>query len=301
MNNNRSSDYSEEFLKRKIEFSQDYSNSLSYRGSYTELFGAPKDQAKDEGIDGDFLKDDTRIKPEANGELLRKIKEFHRDLILSGPPKLSEKAEHQLNSNYTQLVVAEGNLHASVPEGKSFYITSCFPKEGKTTVSISLAYGLSMFANRKVLLIDSHFTAPCIHLFFNVKYPTSLLEILSDNSLITKYILPTYYENLFILPHTKKIIKVEGLKKSALKTFLQAISNSFDFIIFDGRSILSAPEPILFAEIIDAIIFAVECERTKWEVLQAGIEKVLSVKGRIGGVVLNKRKFYIPAPIYKLL
>jgi hypothetical protein len=41
-----------------------------------------------------------------------------------------------------------------------------------------------------------------------------------------------------------------------------------------------------------------ECEKTKWEILDLAKAKITNVNGKILGVVLNKRQYYIPAGLY---
>ncbi len=52
---------------------------------------------------------------------------------------------------------------------------------------------------------------------------------------------------------------------------------------------------------MDGVIMVVEAENTRWEVAQSAKERIESDKVKILGVVLNRRKMYIPDWAYKLL
>ena len=288
-----------------------YTNSQVFGGLYSGAFGPVVEEIKDEKDVGKTITEEkTHPREEVVNQpgeqisipdLINQVKRYHMDLLRAGPPRLSKKVEDTFSSSYRHIVVAEGNLHSTCPDDKSFYLTSCFPKEGKTLASISLAYSLAVFSNRRVLLVDAHLTSPTIHLLFQITRGPGFLSLLSDTSKIVPGILPTYYENLFIIPNPTPMQFGTPFTSSELKRFLGLVSSSFDYIIFDGRPILSAPEPMIFASTVDAVIFVVECERTKWEVMQAAIEKILNTKGKVAGVILNKRKFYIPPAVYKIL
>ncbi|MDQ7032938.1 MAG: CpsD/CapB family tyrosine-protein kinase [Desulfonauticus sp.] len=272
-------------------------------------YGIPKEDKKEWKLQQETEQayiNQTKIKEDnfgtSSNDLILKIRSCHKDLIKESKlPRLSTNAENILASNHRYFFSAEGNLKSVIPDGKSLYITSCFSKEGKTTAAISLAYTLSIFSNRKVLLVDAHFSSPIIYRLFNVKEGISFRRVLSDTSLLVEGILPTFYENLYILPSMSAKNDTAGVNSTLVYNFLQKVSPFFDYILFDGRSILSAPEPVIFASSVDAVIFVVESERTKWEVLQSAVEKVVKIKARVAGVVLNKRKFYIPPAVYKIL
>lgn len=288
--------------------SSNFTNSQVF-GGYSKQFGVISEETTnhqefwvDEESPAEAIGDEPCQRTGEDIDIVSKVRAYHKELLASNLPRLSKRAEEVLATNYRYLSPAEGNLRVTVPDGKSLYITSCFPQEGKTTASISLAYNLAVFSNRTVLLVDAHFTSPTIHLVFNVTQGISFKKVLLNPSCLIQGILPTFYENLFILPNkSKKDNYGAGITPTALADFIKTVSPSFDYVIFDGRPILSAPEPVFFASTVDGVILVVESEKTKWEVVQSAVEKIENIKARIAGVVLNKRKFYIPPAIYKIL
>lgn len=295
--------------KRDNHYSHDYLG-----GGYSKHFGTNFQEMADEQEPGEHEQNvigfqDTEIKADQSNveryEIIKKVKKYKGGLQPSELPHLNKKTETTVISLSNFLSPSEGNLKAAVPNGKSFYVTSCFPREGKTTATIALAYHLSVFSDRTVLLVDAHFTSPVVHRIFNVSdksISNDFKEILLEPSSLIQGIMPTIYENLFILPTMpKQGSPVLGITTAALGDFMKRVSNEFDYIFFDGRPIMSAPEPLFFASVVDGVIMVVESEKTKWEVVQTAIEKVQNIKAKMAGVVLNRRKLYIPPAIYKLL
>ena len=235
-------------------------------------------------------------------DIIKKIRDYHKGLDTSNLPRLTKSTEEMLARINRYLSPAEGNLKVAMPNGNSIYITSCFPKEGKTTSAIALAYNLAVFTDRTVLLVDAHFSASVLHLVFNVAGGISFKDVLLNPSLLIQGILPTVYDNLFVLPNmSQKDHSAAGITPDTLDNFIKSVSAGFDYVIIDGRPILSAPEPIFFASVVDGVILVVESERTKWEVVQSTTEKINNIKAKIAGVVLNKRRLYIPPAVYKIL
>jgi len=287
--------------------------SIGFSGSYSDMFGndtqkfsPPIKESMDQtngGVEKDLNLEQGNDLHEQKDQLnlVTKIKNHHQELLADNLPRLSQRIEKILSSNYRYFAPAEGNLKSAVPDGKVFYVTSCFAKEGKSTAAVSLAYSLAVFSNRKVLLVDAHFTDPVLHLLFHVQSSVSFRDILLDNSNLIQGILPTFYENLFILPNISEKHYDLGITIESLKRFIKKVYSEFDYIIFDGRSFFAASETVFFSSAVDGVIFVVECERTKWEILQSAVEKVINIKAKVAGVVLNKRKFYIPPAVYKIL
>jgi protein-tyrosine kinase len=89
--------------------------------------------------------------------------------------------------------------------------------------------------------------------------------------------------------------------EDALKARLGEVREQFDYVIFDGNSVFGSSEVVSFAKHFDAVVLVVECEKTKWEVLQMASEKIQKAGGDVLGVVLNKRKYYIPDSIYRIM
>ena len=217
-------------------------------------------------------------------------------------PRLSKKAEKQLSSNFKELSMIDGNIVGLKKDAKTIYVTSCFDEEGKTISAINIAYGLSVYAGRNVLIVDGNLRAPQIHRLFNVDIYPGLLDVLYSNIRLEEVIVPTEYNNLTIMTGGSTTTeKPVTYNEDALKTLLGQTSEKFDYVIFDGNSVFSSSEVVSFAKHFDAVILVVECEKTKWEVLQMASEKIQAAGGTAIGVVLNKREYYIPDSIYRIM
>ena len=214
---------------------------------------------------------------------------------------LSEKIKEILKKSAGELGSLKGNLLSSSKgkEIKTILVTSSKPSEGKTVSAVNIACGLSE-TMAKVLLVDGNLHNPCIHKLFNVSNSPGLSDLFASNTANGEILKETEYELLTIMScGTKQHNAIDVFKSERFKEKLDLWKKEFDYVVVDGNSILSSSEVSLIAKHFDGIVMVVECEKTKWEVVQQAQEKLNNVGGNILGVVLNKRSYNIPGIFYR--
>lgn len=82
---------------------------------------------------------------------------------------------------------------------------------------------------------------------------------------------------------------------------IQSLRERFDYILIDSPPSSLSPEGLSLCNKVDGVILVVEAEKTRWEVAENLKKRVQNQDGNILGVVLNKKKNYIPKFIYKRL
>lgn len=199
----------------------------------------------------------------------------------------------------------EANL-LSIGKGqkpKNLLITSCYPSEGKTSATLIAAQSLSSRANAKVLVVDGNFQSPMLHHVFSVDKSPGLSDLLSNRDAVTKLIKPTRFDKIKVL--TSGSGKNGGfeavLGEPQFREQWELLRNGFDYVVCDGPSLSGGSQAALMAPFFDGVIIVVECEKTRWEILRSAQEKLKSSGAQILGVILNKRKYYIPGVIYENL
>jgi len=181
----------------------------------------------------------------------------------------------------------------------SILITSCYPKEGKTTAALSISYALTDETDFRVLLIDGNFRAPVLHNYFKLGRSPGFSDLFLSENKTRISLNPTENESLVVIPNGSNVENpIRILNEDIFKKKLDSLSEGFDYTITDGTSIFGFSDILITAKYFDGIILVVECERTRWEVVQEAKERLENVGGNILGVVLNKRNYYIPKAIY---
>jgi protein-tyrosine kinase len=214
---------------------------------------------------------------------------------------LSSELNRIISENQTSLSSLEGDLLSTAcgKPVKSILVTSCRPQEGKTTSAVAMAHTLAVTAGKKVLLVDAHLAAPTFHELFGVKRSPGLTEFLLARSGEQGTLQSTDFDRLKIMTcgassaNPAELFQAEEFSKK-----LAALRAQFDYVIFDSGSVLTSSDVALMARHFDGVVFVAECEKTKWEILDLAKAKITNVNGKILGVVLNKRQYYIPAGLY---
>ncbi|QLA14836.1 CpsD/CapB family tyrosine-protein kinase [Desulfolutivibrio sulfoxidireducens] len=218
-----------------------------------------------------------------------------------GLPRLSEADERRLQENLDELAMVQSNILSSQNGNtiKSIYVTSCSNEEGKTTAAINMAHGLSINKNR-VLLVDGNPRAPMLHKRYHVELSPGLAGWLAGyDGAREGLVRSTFYPHLSLVTFGASTLgRPNLLVENSLSRFLREYADDFDYIIMDGHS-MTGSDTGMVASIFDAVVIVAQCEKTKWEVVKQAAQKMTLMGGKVLGVVLNRRKYYVPDFIYK--
>ena len=170
--------------------------------------------------------------------------------------------------------------------------------EGGTTTAAILASTLARSGNSKILLVDANLRTPALDEVFEQGQGHKLLglsdKVLSEVSL-DQTIYQTDIPNLSFMPCGSSVISPSYMFDSEpIVAMLSVVREKFDFVIFDGSPLRDYSESSFLAGKMDGVILVVEAEHTKIEVVRKIRKDLESTGVTILGVVLNKKRNYIP-------
>jgi tyrosine-protein kinase Etk/Wzc len=146
----------------------------------------------------------------------------------------------------------------NVPEGlaKTIFVTSTFPAEGKTLVSVNLAATFAL-SGRRVLLIGMDIRNPKFMDYFAMPN-FGLTNYLSSNDTdISKYIIKhNDYENFYILP--SGVIPpnpAELLMGKNIDELFEKLRKEYDYIIVDTAPVSLVADTLLVAKNADTFVY----------------------------------------------
>lgn len=206
-----------------------------------------------------------------------------------------------LSQNLGALAGVQGSIVSAAEnhEIHTILVTSSNRGEGKTVTATGMAYSLASHANAQVLLIDGNFASPKIHEHFGVPRSPGLSEYLTTDAGLEDVASRTDDPRIMILPNGSARLTLFDITRA--QPFLQrlvSLKGKFDYVIWDGSAVFSSSDASIVASLFDGVILVVECERTRWEVVQDAKERLVKAGGKILGVALNRRRYYIPKAIY---
>ncbi len=250
------------------------------------------------GIASAFVADqiDSSIKGESD------IERFVKYPIIGALPYLEELKGKEpnrllgiLNSATSQVYVEmlrllRTNLKYSfiAKSGKVLLVTSTGENEGKTTLSASLAYILSI-TGAKVLLMDADVKKPNVHKIFKSEQIPGYTELLIDEKLdVVNVIKDSGYSNLYYLTAGRQPPDfAELLDSPRSKGLIEILKGRFDYIIIDSPPIGIISDAAILSSLVDGIVFVVKANGYPREHVIRSIKSLSSIDARITGIVLT--------------
>jgi capsular exopolysaccharide synthesis family protein len=181
-------------------------------------------------------------------------------------------------------------------------VTSYHRGEGTSTVAANLSAALAQLTGKRVLLVDTNLMNPSVHQIFGIHQSPGLIELFQYGNTEEIAIQHSPVKNLDLLPSGKGAFNLSAIYESPLlEQMMAAWRKEYSFVIFDWPALNETTAGIRMAGMMDAALLVIEAERTRWEVLLR--PRKMLVHGRIKacGVVLNKRRFYIPGWLYRTI
>jgi succinoglycan biosynthesis transport protein ExoP len=184
------------------------------------------------------------------------------------------------------------------PRPKTMLITSSVPNEGKSTISSNLAVTMAL-SGARTLLIDGDLRRGALREAFGVSSRIGFSEVLKQEVNWQEVIVPTAYENLFLLPRGKTLGQPsEHLLRESTDALLADMYNHYDYILIDSSPVLAADDSTSLAPKIDATLFVVRLSYTSARLVRKSLELLYNRQVNVPGVILNYVDTSLPEYYY---
>lgn len=219
-----------------------------------------------------------------------------------GSEVLAPELDEILSSSWRELENIQASLITApeLQDVRSIIVFSGGVGEGCTTAAILMALGLAK--DSRVLLMDLDVNRPQIHELLGMTRRPGLADAFEENRVLQSSIRNSEWPNLSILTFGKEIDQPSRLIRSQrFDVMLKQLSKDFQYVIADSGSLLVGSDVPILASKFDAGVLVVNGGDTRWQVAQIVRDRFEAAKGKLAGVVLNRRKYYIPKWAYRFL
>jgi capsular exopolysaccharide synthesis family protein len=178
---------------------------------------------------------------------------------------------------------------SQLPSPKKILVTSTLPGEGKTTTTANVALSLAQ-CDRRVLLVDADLRKPRLHQIFGLSNSRGLSDLLLAEGTpdATEYIAKRVAENLDLLvAGSKSLNPAELLGSERMKATTEALLGSYDHVIFDSPSAVSAVDGLVLARAVDGVLFVVRAGKVSRTLVNETLNDLRGTGAPLLGVVLN--------------
>lgn len=176
-------------------------------------------------------------------------------------------------------------------------LTSCGDSAGVTSTAAGLAAALSETGEGNVLLVDMNVERGAAHHFYKGHLSCGIDEALAKEKRHEAMVL----DNLYVVTESSgedSLPRVLPKRFTSLVTKMKA--SDFDYIIFDMPPMSQISITPRLARFMDMVMVVVESEKTDRHVVQRALTMLAETRANVG-VVLNKRKNYVPLSIQQEL
>ncbi|MCP4414680.1 MAG: polysaccharide biosynthesis tyrosine autokinase [Gammaproteobacteria bacterium] len=171
---------------------------------------------------------------------------------------------------------------------KVIAITSSIPAEGKSTLSINLAFALGQM--ERVLLIDADLRRPSLGKRFGYPaYQPGLSNLIANSASLSNCIVTDQKSNIDLMlagaipPNPQEL-----LSSDLMKTALKLLSSKYDRIILDTAPTQAVSDSLVLSTYADTMIYVVKADSTHIKTIKRGIGRLLQIGCNVAGVVLNQ-------------
>lgn len=173
-------------------------------------------------------------------------------------------------------------------ENQAILVTSSVPKEGKTTVSINLAFALGQLD--KTILIDADLRRPSIGKQFNIpSYQPGVANLVLKSHSFEECLVRDEESNIDILSAgTIPSNPQELLADKGFEDLISKLKSEYKYVVVDTAPTQAVSDSMIVANSCDSVIYVVRADSTSDKVINNGLSRFLQVGHRLDGVVLNQ-------------
>ncbi len=185
---------------------------------------------------------------------------------------------------------------------QTILVTSSTRKEGATTVAANLAYKLAINSSARVLLIDGNLRNPSLHSIMKVQQNNGLSGLLNDSSILKDVLIKAEPANLSLIVSGKDAVNpAELFDSNKFGGIMEMLKKEFEYIVIDSPPVNTYTDVHVVASQVDGVVLVIHAGKTRREVVLRGKDHLEMAQANILGVVLNRKKHFIPKFLYNRL
>ncbi len=224
--------------------------------------------------------------------------DYHQAIVVKSPGKFSKQTP---SDRFQEL---KTKLDTCFPSGsvKTIVFTGTAHGVGCTTTSAGFANTLAQHCRLNVLLIDANIRSPRLHEVFNIEHNQGLTDLLTNGEEKISLFKKMGHGNLYLIPCGKKVsVPQATFESTRFDKTLKLMREKFDYVILNAPPVNSYAETKVMGKKVDGVMLVIESGKIRKQVAVRAKQELENAGAKVLGVILNRRKHYIPEFIYRRL
>ncbi len=170
---------------------------------------------------------------------------------------------------------------------RTLVVTSPSPREGKSTIALSLAITLSQ-SGKRILLVDTDLRKPRLHRALGLPGKLGVTTIIVGEKKLHDVVLDTTIPNLSFLPAGPiPPNPAELLQSQAFLSLVNTAESSYDVVVFDSPPLTAVVDAAILGTLVGGVVVVAHAKRTTRHALSSLLRQLRDVNARVHGGVIN--------------
>jgi capsular exopolysaccharide synthesis family protein len=204
----------------------------------------------------------------------------NRDLVVHTHPKSS--VAECCRTIRTNLMF----MSADRPQ-RALVLTSASPREGKTTVTLSLAISLAQ-SGKRVLLVDTDLRKPRVHKALDRSNAKGVTTILVGAHTVKEAVQTTDIPGVDLLASGPiPPNPAELLHTAQFRDLVAELRTRYDMVLFDSPPLAAVTDAAIIAPQVDGVLIIIHGQKTTREAARSALRQLRDVSANVTGGILN--------------
>mgnify|MGYP000639412416 CR=1 FL=1 len=189
-----------------------------------------------------------------------------------------------VNTVRTALSLGDGDAPRKV-----IMVTSSIPGEGKSTVSLNLAYSMAQL--ERVLIVDCDLRRPTMGKVAGLdRVSSGLTDLIMGAAPARDCIKRGMFDgSMDVLPAGRPVDQpLELLSSKRFAKIIEQLCEHYDRIVLDCAPTQAVSDALVISKIADSVVFAIKSHDTSIELARRGLQRLGQVNANIAGVVITQ-------------
>ncbi len=183
----------------------------------------------------------------------------------------------------------------------SLIVTSAQSGEGKTVTTLNLAFVLSALRECRTVVVDCDFRRNGVARQLRDQSEVGLAQVLRGDATVKDVIRLTPLPNLSVILAGKTSCEQVGglVARPELDDLARQLRRNYDYVLFDTPPVNTLSDAGVVGRAVGQALMVVRAGRTRRESVKEAIRHLRAVSVKIAGLVLVRKKYYIPSYLYR--